>query len=1045
MSKLFTVSYAALLAGMVSSPISSYAEDALLEIDAAAPVAMSRDGQKVTGFLQEINQVTWDFLEHKGFVWDKSAGLSWLSDYDGTDVSKSGVFYAVNNAGMLAGAVKDDALRLPASGGDDFFAPKKAASYAEGDEEKGLPLFRAAVWRDSKVYALEGGLEAIEAYSEETDGSYAIAISEDGNTVIGYAEKSHYPSGIMGWKYNSATDAYDFVAYATPPSAIGASLYALSADGATAFGNVTVVGQNGPVSYPAVWTSPDKYAVIDLPGIETYDMGSGGYAVSADGTKMLVAGSGYSNYYLGIYHVDSGELEQIKLPNGIFKVEGYAITNAGDMFLKFSDSNWKETYYYYDHANNMFMTMAEYLGECASNVPGASMLANSRIVSVTGDGRTMVFPRTDYAGMANGTYVLTLDNPSVLTASAPEKVSLYHSATDKVTCSWTGVDKIAEGITLKGYEVYINGNLVATEKTSEPGGEFFATTTASIGKSHKAYVKTVYEKAGEERKSNPSVEAYAYVSANTQLLSYDNFDDCGVDGNGNPIYSGDEWYVENLEANPMVISWALDVRDWDNNSPFAVVTSIAETPWSTAFVHRYHDATDAEDFFLSFYVRSQEANSLGQDRSTDFLDVEYSTDGRTWKVLKSICAKDMQHSKWNFFKLDLGKELAGKVFQFRFNAHGEGKAMLTWAVDCIGVSDKTTEAAPEGVRMVSRTDKGVELTWQNTISTWDVSHMINSYVEAALSAANQGDPIMMAVDLKPEKLQAHAGEYITSVSAFLYDDPAAFSDPSRVEAVVYEDGKEVARTAFDGPFNTVVSSTAWLPRPVKIEAGKTYRVAVNLARYDANNAPMYYQNTPDCVPGVTDLFSEDGGATWTSMYDAYQSMYPGDDQEGWRNMGNCIWSIHANIVKDPADASGKQKDAQIIGYNVYRNGEQINKDVVYAPYLHFVDAAPLDKASYTVQAFYRDGRVSDMSAPFDYDASSVESIVDTPAPIVYVEQGAIRISGNFDRASLFNMGGVRVATAKSGASIATGDMPAGVYVLRINAGNRVDVRKIVLK
>lgn len=1045
MSKLFTISSVLFSAGMALSPFVSYAENTLQEINGAGPKAMSRDGRKVAGFYQDLNQVTWDFLVYKSFLWDQGSGLTWLTDYDGTDVSKSGLFYAVNNAGMLAGAVKNDAMRLPASSGGDFFAPKKVSAYAEGDEEKGLPLFQAAVWRDSKMYPLEGGLESIEAYGEETDGSYAVAISEDGNTVIGYAQKSYFPSGIMGWKYNAATDVYDYVEYVYPASAIGASLFALSADGSKAFGNITVSGQDGAVTYPAVWTSPDKYVVIDIPGIEKYSMGSGAYAISADGTKLLVAGSGYSNYYLGVYDIETGELESIALPDGIFGVQGFAITNGGDIFLQLTDSTWNNVYYYYDHTNGMFLTMADYLGECASDIPEASMLANAKVVSVTGDGRTLLFENKDYTGAAVGAYLLTLDNPAVLAATAPEKVSLYHSAVDKVTCRWEGIKSLPEGITLKGYEVYIDGSLAATENATAPGGEFTATINGSIGKSHKAYVRTIYEKGGEERKSSSSAEVQAYVSANTQLKSFDNFDDCDLDPFGNPIYRGDEWQAENIESNPMVISWTLDVRDWDNNSPFAMVTSISETPWSSAFVHRFHDATEAEDFFLSFYVRGQEANKFGQDRSTDFLDVEYSTNGYNWTVLKSICAKDIEHSKWNFYKIDLGDKLAGKVFQIRFNAHGEGKAQLTWAVDCIGVNDKAEAEAPEGLRLVSRSDKGVELTWQNTMSAWDVSHMINSYVEADASAANQGEPIMMAIALQPDKLRAHEGEYISAVSAFIFDDPTAFSDASRVEAVVFEDGKEVARSSFEGPFNTVVSSTAWLPRPVKIEAGKTYRVAVNLTRYDANNAPMYYQNVADCVPGVTDLFSEDGGSTWTSMRDAYASMYPGADQESQRRLGNCIWSIHANIVADPSDASNKQKDAQIIGYNVYRNGEKINPDVVYAPYIHFVDANPLDKAVYTVQAFYRDGRVSPMSAPFEYDASSVREVADAVAPAVSVEQGMIRISGGFDSASLFRMDGVKVAMVRGGDSIATGDMQAGVYVLRINAGNRVYVHKIALK
>lgn len=1045
MSKLFTVSSVLFMTGVALSSLPMYADNSLTEISGAAPVSMSRDGQNIVGFKQDLNQVTWDYMVHKSFLWKKEGGMSWKTDYDGTDVSKSGLFYGVNNAGMVAGAMKDDSMRLPASSeGGGFAPPRKAASRA-GEEEKGLPIFKAAVWRGGKVYSLDGGLEQIEAYEDETDGSYAAGISEDGGMVIGYTQKSYYPADVMGWRYNSASDEYEHVPFSRPSNAIGASLLSVSADGSLVFGNVTMPGSDGVVNYPAVWTSPDNYVMVELPEIEKYSIKAGAVAVSADASKMLVIGSGYSNYYMGIYNVASGELEEIKLPGQIYGVNGYAITDDGNIFLSLTDQNWTEVPYYYDRANKQFFTMKSYLEECASDISNINKLVSLKVSGVSGDGRNILFGGTDEYGMNPMGYLLMLDNPAVLAASAPSKVRLYHSAPDKVTCIWSGLKELPKGIALKGYEVYIDGNFVPAEAVTPVGEDFTVTVDGVAGVRHTAYVRTVYDKGGVEMKSAPSESAEAFVSAKTALKSFDNFDDCQLDGNGNPIYVDNEWQVENLEPNPLVVSWSLDVRDWDNNNPFAFVTSISDTPWSSAFVSRYHDATDAEDFYLSFYVRGQEVNMFGQDRSTDFLDVEVSDNGRDWKVLKSICARDIAHSKWSFYKLDLGSEMAGKVFQVRFNAHGEGKAQLTWAVDCIGINDAMDGDMPAGLRVLSATEAGVELTWQNTMSAWDVSHMCNSYVEADASAGNEGEPIMMAIDLKPEKLKAHVGEYIAGVSAFLYDDPNSFSDTSRVEAVVFEDGKEVARASFEGPFDTVNASTAWLSRPVKVESGKTYRLAVNLTRYGSDNAPMYYQNIEECVPGMTDLFSEDDGATWTTMREAYDLMFPGADQESKRKLGNCVWSIHADIVKSPEDVSNKQKDEHIIGYNVYRNGEQINANVVYAPYIRFVDENPLDKAEYTVQAFYKDGRVSPLSEPLKYDASSVGRVEDLPAAVVTVEPGMIRIAGEFDNAALYSTAGMKVAVAKKDASIATVGLPAGVYVLRVNAGARVDAYKIAVK
>ena len=66
------------------------------------------------------------------------------------------------------------------------------------------------------------------------------------------------------------------------------------------------------------------------------------------------------------------------------------------------------------------------------------------------------------------------------------------------------------------------------------------------------------------------------------------------------------------------------------------------------------------------------------------------------------------------------------------------------------------------------------------------------------------------------------------------------------------------------------------------------------------------------------------------------------------------------------------------------------------------------------------------------------------APEVSVEPGRVSIAGAFDRAELFALGGLRVAAAGAGATIDTSALPHGVYLLRIKAGSRTDVMKIMI-
>lgn len=1007
------------------------AENSLQQIGSVKPSHMSPDAGYVVGFKQEYTEPYYDVNTHKSFVWTPAEGLKWLTAWDGSSTDNTGVFLYVNNAGMRAGAVKDPAMRLPAGGGGDFAPGIKRVKRAAGDETEGLPIFKAALWRDGKLYELEGGRGNISEYSDETDGSYASVVSADGNVAIGYKQISGYPSDLMRWTYDAASDSYKFANLAAPEGAIGCNVIGISNDGGQVYANVIKPGESGAIHYPAVWSAETGWNVIQVPAIESYTYDFGAVAMSPDNTQMLICGNSGDRHYLGVYNILSETLEQIALPDGIFSVKAQAITDDGNIFLSLSDASWTPVNYYLDRNGDTYLTLSDYLSECAAGIENVDELAKKEVLAVSGDGRHLLLYQDNWP--AGTSHLLSIDNPAVSMAAAPENLKIYHSSPEEVTCTWSGIKNMPEGISIKGYSVTVdNQNPIFVEATAA-GGDFSVKASAKIGDRHTAAVKTVYMKNGVERMSGNSAPATVYLPAETALESYDNFDDCILDGNGNPMYVGDNWQAVVTESNSQVIQWYMDVRDYENNNPYASLISVADSPWSCAWVSRYHDAKDAGDFFLSFYVQSKEVNEPGQDRSSDFLDVEYSTDGANWETLASICGTDARHAIWNFHRIPLGDKLAGKVFQIRFNARGKGKAQIAWAVDCIGISDKLDAEAPQGVRIAEYADGKPTITWQNTMKAWDASYVVNSSIEFDKNAASEGKPVMMAIDLPAERLKAHVGEYISGVSAFLYDDPSIIKNDSEIEAIVFADNKEAGRAHFKAPFDIVGSSTAWLEQPVLIKEGVDYRVAVNLARYDAGNAPLYYQSTPDAFKaGVTDLFSEDGGATWQTMNDAL----PGSA---------CIWSIHADITATPEEAAGLQKDTEIIGYNVYRDGVKINDGVVYSPYMRFTDEAPVDKASYTVQAFYRDGRVSEISAPFEFDAStlSVGNVQDNAISFT-VTPDAILLSGECTGARLFDMSGKTMGIAK-GSSIDTTALPAGVYLLRINAADRVYVHKLIVR
>ena len=1001
---------------------------------------VSPDGLTVVGFYDQEWNEDWTIQFHESFVWDGVNGQQWKTSYDGDDCMESGLFFGVTDTGIITGAVKNDGMRLPANGGGGF-KPGLDRQGPEREEELGEPIFTAAVWCDGNLEMLSEGLGSISDYNEPNDGTYAVAASEDGSTVIGYYYKNWMADGAIVWKYNNLCYCFDLVDYAMPDGILSSVMLGISRDGSIIYGNVIKPTPDGGKTVPVYWPSSESCVEIELPKGD-YALGCGTAAMSPDGRRILVNGSGYDRMFLGIYNTDTNTLEEIRLPEKTQTVTGYAVTDNGGVFFNVKNKDWESVNYYYSCESGSMMSLESYLEEAAPEISDEDLRAvlASTIVKVSGDGRTIIFNQD----MAKS-LVLQLDKAQVVSAPAPNGLNLYYSAPETVTLEWNGVSELPEGVTLVGYQAYIDGEpLGDVVETTQAGGLHSISGVAEMGRNHSATVRTLYMHEGEEKMSSEADPVETYVSAITALIEFDNFDDSSIDPNGNIMAANDHWTTEIIEDNMLVISWHLDVRDWDNNNPFATVLSAADSPWANAYVSHYRGASDADDFFLSFYTQIKEVNELGQDRSTDFLDVQYTLDGKNWETIETICAADMDHAKWIFHKVDLGDKLAGKIFRLRFNAHGEGKAQLMWALDCIGNNDVTDAPQPTGLRAEKMSEGNISLTWQNTMGAWDLSHVINSYVEYSRAIGNEAAGLMAAVDMDSDRIRSHAGEYISGVSAFIYDAPEMEYTPTEAEAVIFEDGVEVARGRFCHSFDKVISSTAWLDSPVLIQDGKSYRVAVDILAHDSENAPMYYQNTDEAVAGVTDLFSEDGGKTWQTMRETYDNLYPGDDEESLRALGNCIWSIHANITSEGEKvADDITKDSEIIGYNVYRDGERINKSVVFAPYMRYDDKDAPKKAEYQVEAYYRDGRVSPLSEPLKIDMSGVCSI--TANDVKVTREGSdIIISGDFRRATLIDMSGKRVIST-SASRISTATLPAGVYVLQVSDGVNDTLVKIMVR
>lgn len=964
------------------------------------------------------------------FIYDRQTDkIDWRTNYNPSDLSKSGRFIAVNNSGVIAGTVKNPNLRLPVEEGD--FRP---SSRAGEDAPVGPAICSAAVWRDGKNYILGSGARSIEAgdFVYEEDGTQAIGISPDGNIVYGQVWSGYMP--VMGcyWTYDEKSDSYEYAEIPLPQGATIGYPEKVS-DNGVMVGRVGFRVDDDNMMFPVVWTSPDKPMVIAIPDPGIND--SAARAISADGKLVAVVGGG-SLPYLGIYNVETMKLTPVQIPDRIYRADATAIDNKGNMACILSDyDKWADTRYYYDNTYQTMTVFSFYLDDVSKSYPSTFNDVTSSVTAISGDGKTIL------AAPGVGSYdswIISIDDPQIMAANPPTEVKIFHASPDRVGVSWNGIDHLADDLKLIGYDVYVNNDYAETVDATEVGGKFTVYAEAEAGRNNTAYVVTLYEKKGVETSSAQSVVATTFVSRNTNLIDYVDFDDSAMDGNGNIIWERDTWNASvNYGNRGELINWHLTANDFENRTPFAAVYTVSTTPWSSLFTSHFMDAANHKDFRLHFRYKLQLINTLDQDLSTDFLNVEGSDDGENWKVLKSIKGSDIKAGVWKNVEIDLGKEWSGKMFQLRFNAKGEGQGQLSWQVDNINITDKNEGDTPTGLIATSATDKAVEIAWHNTLDTHEVSYLCNSGYVWDACIGNEGKPLIVAIDVPKDKLEYYDGQYISSLTTFLYDDPSIeVQTPTRAEAIIYEDRNEVARTDFFYEFTDANQATAWFDHPVKIDSEKQYLAAVRVYDTHVQQTPVYYQIDSSAMTGKTDIYSDNDGRTWKT---AQSSIVTDTNPEG-----NCIWPIRVNITPEPRTEMDLHPDTDLIYYEVFRNGEAISENV-YEPHPAFVDNEPLMNATYQVRAFYRDGSVSPLSEALVVDASGIrDAAVSTLNVIVDNASRMVTINGDVQSVQLIDMNGMVLSTTTSN-QISTSALSAGSYILNCRTSAGSEVYRIIVR
>lgn len=976
----------------------------------------------------------YDDERYASYLYDiKTDAYEWLTSYDGTDFLNSGAMVGISRDGVIAGTMPNPYMRLPENEGD--FRPSARVS-GISEENTGTPIRSAAVWRDSKVTVLGCGPYTIDDFSDELDGTEAIGITDDGLTVFGNIYQGSMATCAVKWTFDKETGTYDFKEMDMGTGGIRSFISAISPTGVA----VGLVRSNG-IDFPAVWTAEGEVFSIPLPNgtIPDYYWDTRADAVSPDGRYVLVHGMG-QHQYLGIYDILTGELTEITLPDHTFEAYGCAVTDAGDAFLSItSDLTYTPALHYFKHADNTIVDFEYFLNANKNGLGVEVPASNSTVIAVTGDGLTIA-GRTGTAYMQNS-WLVQLDEARTVTVASPTGVKAWHSAIDEVTVSWDGIPAVTDDRCLNGYDVYFDGEFIETVEAAEPGGTFRLTVPADPGRTHRAYVVTSVTMLDDnmEYASPNSIEAVAYVSENTDLFVYQDFNDSEINGQGDPIPSTDYWFAEVEEGNEtQMVRWHLNYSDYINPSPYYATYSINEGPWSSILLGRFMDATDCNDFYVDFMAKVRLLNIADQDLSTDFLDLEASLDGENWESVARIPAGEVKVGSWMTYHIEMGEKWGGKIFRLRFNAHGEGMGQVAWQIDNINVSNAVSSESPTGLEVVAAHDGNVELGWHNTLGTHELSYIFNTTILYDYNVGNGGEPMIAAIKLTPEVLAPYTGRYISGISSFLYDNQTYETDnPTRAEAVIVEDGKIISRGDVFSEFNEVTSSTGWLDEPILIEPGKTYYAGIRIYDYDARQAPLYFQSYNGFTKGVTDLFSTDEGATWQTMADA-------NAEEANQALATCIWPIRALITSEPAEDPGYGYDDNLTHYVIARDGEVISPENVYAATPRFIDTNAPERAEYSVRAYYSDGTVTEFSKPVLYDATAIGKIEPEADVNLSQSDGLLVISGQFDNATVIDMTGRRVLVT-SNPVVNTSTLPVGVYLVEIRAGEGRSTFKIIVK
>lgn len=996
--------------------------------------AMSPNGKYVVGIdYKSVKYGNTYATGYGSFFWNiEDDKREWMMEADVNDFEKMGSFADVNDKGMIVGHYKN---------------PENTISIILGGVESTMPINTAALWQDGKLYDLGLGSDLKkEECNKFEDGTKAVAISNDGAVIVGnYVVKE--ASHPCAWKLNKEGEwVYEALSMVMPDSTVSerGSVTGVSGDGRVIVGDVYDAKSKSDM--PAFWIDGKLNVIFPVP--EDKELGGSrrycsAMAVSPNGEYISLR---FKKKFLAVYSVSQNAYLRAETVLGSTNIVSAPVDNEGNIMATFNCGSLMSeggVYFRLMRFSASDGSLVDFSYFASVYAPGVEFPFNIdvddkpgvMVSSVSSDGITLLGnnnEKDEKSGqrVVSSAWVLKVNSGDVKVPSVPTGVKARFTDNNQVTVTWPAI--IDENYTLQSYNVYQNAKLVATIEAAD-SIKVYSYVTNTPGKKSVAFkVSALYSVGGGKTIESPKSETVVLPIPNKIESSF--FEDFENDGWNTNFWT----FSKDIEGENIASTWGYLPYVGLINFAGVTVRHFEDSPYSLSAVSRPIDASEISgNIILALSTRIHAFKGMDLNQHTDTLSLEVSSDwGNEWKEVAAFTSDNLT-PVYTFVSADITEEVAGKTFQFRLRAHGSGISAVQFYVDQISVQEEK-DYAPSGLTAIDKEDGSRQIRWKNSYDAYELTYMPNPYGDiSGMTIGNNGNEIIGASVYDADMLAQFDGSYITTVTTSLnwYGDKENASLDSYV--MVWQGDQLIREQKFDvktfNEFNVIK-----LDEPVKIDASKEYKIGIKVNNYPVSEMPLLYFQTTEYQTAKTDLFSEDGGNTWGTLKEVFAGTERPEDGYG-------IWKISVG-VSDEAEADVEAKyDDKLFAYNIYRDGEKINDELIYVLGASFTEEDAPETGLYEVRGYYIDGGATAVSEPLSYVATAIDSEDVEKTSVVYdAVKDIITVNGEFNRMSLYTVDGIMVMSTTE-SSVNVGRLAKGTYILMVENKDNNHTSKLLVR